>query len=213
MVQDKLHAVISVKDFKAIVLHADTLNAFVSARYSYATRPLQITYGGEGIHCELTLMTTGEVPGVLAGRGGLVTGRSSIAPITHDRRTSTEPNVQRNTLTAMAAPERPAARLHQQASARDSQWRQRPSPPPPQASLDDQSLFFPEREDDDRGWDAYNFDNENEDQLGWDGSANNLTRRSLVPDDPRPPPERLMRSLGDGTEEQRIAPTQRVSQV
>ncbi|KAI9885167.1 MAG: hypothetical protein M1823_003054 [Watsoniomyces obsoletus] len=213
IVQEKLHVVISVKDFKAIVLHADTLNVSVSARYSYASRPLQITYGADGMDCEFTLMTTGELPGGLVERAGLISGRSSVAPITRNGRTSAEPNVPRNTLGAMAPPERPTARLHRQASARESEGRRRPSPPLPQASLDDQSLFFPEREDDDRGWDAYNFDNENEDQLGWDGSANDLARPSLVPGDPRPPPQSVVRPVGDGVEEERIAPTQRVSQV
>lgn len=52
-----------------------------------------------------------------------------------------------------------------------SQRRSRPSPPPPKASVDPESLFLPA--DDDEPWDERNFEDE-EDTLGWDASVDNV---------------------------------------
>lgn len=63
-VQPGLHTIISVKDFKAIVLHADTLKTSLQAYYSHPTRPLQFSYGCDGMICDFTLMTSGDYDGV-----------------------------------------------------------------------------------------------------------------------------------------------------
>ncbi|EAT84645.2 hypothetical protein SNOG_08369 [Parastagonospora nodorum SN15] len=59
-VQPGLHIVVSVKDFKAIVVHADTLKTSLKAYYSQPTKPLQFSYGCDGLTCEFTLMTSGD---------------------------------------------------------------------------------------------------------------------------------------------------------
>lgn len=58
--QEGSHIHISVKDFRAIVTHAETLKGPISAYYSQPTRPLQFSYQNYGMHCEFTLMTTGD---------------------------------------------------------------------------------------------------------------------------------------------------------
>ncbi|KAI9753191.1 MAG: hypothetical protein M1815_006309 [Lichina confinis] len=94
-----------------------------------------------------------------------------------------------------------------------SEVRRRPSPPPPKASLDDRSLFFPEDEDDDDGrWNAYTSDHDGEDLLGWDASVNPSRN------DTSTRPRELVRTaseqdVGQAGREDRIAPTQRISQV
>jgi cell cycle checkpoint control protein RAD9A len=59
-VEDKLHIVISVKDFRAIIQHAGITGNDVSARYSLPARPIQLTYSGDAITCEFLIMTVGE---------------------------------------------------------------------------------------------------------------------------------------------------------
>ena len=58
--EDGVHVAVSLKDFKAIVVHADSLHASVAAYYSDAGCPLQVTYEQEGMNCEFTLMTLGD---------------------------------------------------------------------------------------------------------------------------------------------------------
>ena len=76
-VEEELHITISLKDFKvfhphyscnmptdernsqAIIHHADSLSATISAYYSDPGRPLQVQYDRDGMDCEFTLMTTG----------------------------------------------------------------------------------------------------------------------------------------------------------
>ena len=57
--QEQLHIAISVKDFKNIVVHADTMGTIITAMYSQPSRPLQFSYTKEGMKCEFTLMTIG----------------------------------------------------------------------------------------------------------------------------------------------------------
>ena len=54
---DDLHIAINVKDFKNMVLHAETLKTTVAAMYSVPAKPMQFSYGALGIRCEFTLMT------------------------------------------------------------------------------------------------------------------------------------------------------------
>jgi len=62
-VAEKLHIVISVKDFKSIITHAGITNTIVKALYSQPSSPMQITYSDEGLLCEFILMTIGESRG------------------------------------------------------------------------------------------------------------------------------------------------------
>ncbi|KAH0558673.1 hypothetical protein GP486_004674 [Trichoglossum hirsutum] len=193
-VEEKLHIAFSVKDFKAIVTHADSLNSSVTALYSKPTRPLQIAYESDnGMLCEFTLMTIGDY------RGGSVTPAPSIArakPNTHGDRQTPAPSQP-----VMPPPSQPPPRQRQN----------RPSPPPPQASLNPESLFFPEDDDPSGAWDD-RYEREEEDLLGWDGSEENellASRLGRI--------EKFKDAREKGNEDSRdsesaIPPTQRVSQ-
>ncbi|KAL7268797.1 hypothetical protein RUND412_008568 [Rhizina undulata] len=54
---DELHIGISLKDFKAIVAHADSIHGTIAGYFSTAGNPLQLHYEHEGMSCEFTLMT------------------------------------------------------------------------------------------------------------------------------------------------------------
>lgn len=59
-VEDKLHIIVGVKDFRAIIQHAGITGNDLSARYSIPARPIQLSYHGDGMNCEFLLMTVGE---------------------------------------------------------------------------------------------------------------------------------------------------------
>ena len=171
-VDEQLHIGISVKDFKAIVAHAETLKTSITASYSFPTRPMQLSYQDRGLQCDFTLMTIGDY------RGGTVTP----APATVSRQPSAAASIERPPArqdsaakTAAPAPStinmlppgQPASRSF--AREPQSQKIQRPSPPPPKPSMNPESLFLPQDEDEDRQWGERNYDDE--DTVGWSASA------------------------------------------
>lgn len=176
-VEENIHIGISVKDFKAIVMHAETLKASITALFSRPSRPMQLAYGEYGMQCEFTLMTIGEYRGGSVTPSPAVARNTSVAP--SDRQTSNPPSTvqppaqdhRREITNAMPPPVQPASRSFTREPP--SQRPPRPSPPPPKASLDEESLFVPVDNDDDRGWGEMNLD-EDEDTLGWDPSAKNV---------------------------------------
>ena len=170
--EEQLHIGISVKDFKAIVTHAETLKTSIMALYSFPTRPMQLSYHEHGMQCEFTLMTIGNY------RGGSVTPAPAMvrqmSPAPAERSLSRQPTAQtvvQPKKTTMPPPSQPLSRSFTKEP--QSQRTQRPSPPPPKASLDPDSLFLPADEDDDRIWGEKTYDDE-QDTLGWDASANNV---------------------------------------
>ena len=171
-IEEQLHVGISVKDFKAIVTHAETLKTSITALYTFPTRPLQLSYEDHGMRCEFTLMTIGEY------RGGSVTPAPAAIPqapaASAARMPSRESTVQDAVQTKsdkMPPPAQPASRSFTKKSP--NQRIPRPSPPPPQASMDPESLFLPIEEDEDRVWAERNYE-EDEDTLGWNASASNV---------------------------------------
>ncbi|XHG02437.1 hypothetical protein AWENTII_005788 [Aspergillus wentii] len=171
---DNLHVAINLKDFKAVIAHADTVNARITARYTVPCRPMQLAYDFEGVRTEYTLMTRGE----------------------SDNNT---PNSSRPTIPQLSARQTPApvsARVSQANTSTSSNSRQMPPPrsrsarpltgtpavrvpetnvepqQPPAASINFDSLFVPA--DDDGQWDVPNDEEEAEDMLGWDATADQV---------------------------------------
>lgn len=177
-----------------MIIHAETLRTSVQAHYSFPTRPMQIAYQEHGMRCEFTLMTIGDYKGTSVPPAPITVRNSSATPrdTRHSRQASVQPTqstshraVDDRANEAMPPPSQPASRSftrmpHNQPDAGSfqretlSQRPPRPSPPPPKASLDPESLFLPAG-DDDRQWDETNYDEE-EDILGWDASANQVGR-------------------------------------
>ncbi|KAL8946427.1 MAG: hypothetical protein Q9222_007179 [Ikaeria aurantiellina] len=249
-VEDKVHVAINVKDFKAIVLHAESLKTSIQAFYSFPTRPMQLTYDGNGLQCEFTLMTIGDYRNSSLTPAPITVRNSSVLPTNAEasRQASIQPTQQSShrvndgqDKATMPPPSQPASRSFMRGPEVQSvpggfrqeslsQRPSRPSPPPPKASLDPESLFLPAA-DDDRQWDETNYEDE-EDSLGWDASARQVSRAQSCPDQ-RPIPyipkdESALRSPQQASEgpsryssvpawpegaDQRIAPTQRLSEI
>ena len=165
-VQPGLHIIISVKDFKAIVVHADTMKTNLKAYYSHPTRPLQFSYGADGLLCEFTLMTSGDYNAASApptpASATQMPSRASVSMDARDNR-------------SMPPPVEPASR---QPSRRQIGSRQAASPG--RQPQDRESLFV--GEEDDTQWEPADYHNE-EEALGWDASADrNATNFSTFQD-------------------------------
>ncbi|CAI4219072.1 unnamed protein product [Parascedosporium putredinis] len=59
-VEDELHIIVPVRDFRAIIQHAGTVGTELSTRYSTPGQPIKIWYLGDGMYCDFLLMTVGE---------------------------------------------------------------------------------------------------------------------------------------------------------
>lgn len=169
--QEGVNIGIVVKDFKAIISHANTLRADVAARYSHPNRPLQLAYERNGMTCEFTLMTR-------IGRGTSVSTAGTPARELSARPASVAPQQNHvpvpaapsRALSEMAPPNPPASRSFVRPEI-SQQQEQEEGASPPSASLNPNSLFVPA--DDDRQWDEPEY-NDDEDMIGWDASADNV---------------------------------------
>jgi cell cycle checkpoint control protein RAD9A len=174
--QENVHIVINVKDFKAIVTHAETLRGSITAYFSSPNRPLQFSYGSSGMHCEFTLMTSGDQRGasstptprfVSTRPNGISSRQPSAVPAQGNHR--------------VAAEMPPPARL----SAARSSSSQIPHPTPREQvqpartsteDPDPESLFVPRGDgDEDETWDTPNYQQDDDEMLGWDVSNENFS--------------------------------------
>ncbi|RCI07618.1 hypothetical protein L249_1679 [Ophiocordyceps polyrhachis-furcata BCC 54312] len=192
-VEDKLHIVISVKDFRAIIQHAGGTGNVLSARYSLPARPIQLTYTSDVMSCEFLIMTVGERgsnPDQKTKKGRKNAARHGAARLeATSRRTSVDPSEttgQKPSQVSRAGP--PTASMMQQPSkpvpniapakasaSRMGAFDLRPSQkPPPPPTLQSESLFV-----EDEGWEPVRDEYEDGDEdarLEWDHSAEpNLT--------------------------------------
>lgn len=213
-VQAGLHIIISVKDFKAIVIHADALKTSLKAYYSHPTRPLQFSYGCDGLLCEFTLMTSGDYAGApptpTPAPQTANSRRTSRAPSTSTEHTETH-----TMRSDMPPPTEPASRRNRTGRLRNPGSRQNSTMSQVQpAQTDSESLFIPDdddvrrQEEEESAWAPVDYDKE--ETLGWDASANHDA--SVFP---------TFRDSGSGSGSTNNAadnneifePTQRVSQV
>jgi cell cycle checkpoint control protein RAD9A len=212
-VEDKLHVVISVKDFKAIATHAGITSTTVSAAYSYPFSPMLLKYNDEGMTCEFILMTIGDERDALTAPGLAGSRSGSSRPSARQHLEATSSRSGASAATSMPPPPRSAAPSIAREAAKPRTLG--PSPPPPQPSLQSDALFFPE-EDDDRRWDPV--DEEDEEMLAWDASAEDENSTAPTLNRGLQGRQRQNQSNSDGDNirsgsTQRLPPTQRVSQV
>ncbi|KAL6706589.1 hypothetical protein ACN47E_005345 [Coniothyrium glycines] len=213
-VQPGLHIIISVKDFKAIVSHADTLKTSLKAFYSLPMRPLQFSYGCDGLVCEFTLMTSGAsnaAPPTPTPAPQALSRQASRAASTTTGRTET-----RNLRPNMPPPIEPASRRDRSGRVRNPGSRQ--SSATAQTSTleqDPESLFIPDGEDaslreqeEESVWAPMDY--EKEETLGWDASANHDA--SVFPTF-RDSAGTSRTPTTDSNSTEVFEPTQRVSQV
>lgn len=194
--EEDIHITISVKDFRAIVTHAETLKGSMTAYFSRPSRPLQFFYQAVGMTCEFTLMTRGDdstpsatpsEPRAASTRPGSrqPSHQASLAPAIASRQSSTEQarTIVRNAqptemappasrpATDMAPPPRPititALRERRQLNA----LKREPSQSTTASQRDSESLFMPRQDNDESQWDPPDFEGEPEEMLGWDANA------------------------------------------
>ncbi|KAF3491455.1 DNA repair protein rad9 [Arthroderma uncinatum] len=233
-VEEGLHVAISVKDFRAIILHADTLKTQITARYTRPCRPLQFSYDVPGMMCEFTLMTRGE--GVDETES--VPSQTNVA-----RELSARPMQQpvANAPVERGSSVRLSGREQQQQTQVQTQVRSQPQmqmPPPasqrqetkpiippgslaPVAPIDHESLFV--AVDDDHQWDEprYGDEEEQEDMLRWDANLDQEALRQSLGGTIRDNVSRMEpvneQNMPDAnpTEDDTmgIPPTQRISQI
>lgn len=176
LVEDNMHIAINLKDFKAVVAHAETANATVTARYTRPCKPLQLTYEFEGVSAEFTIMTRGEVGGETAP----TSSRAGMAPLSQRQTPAPAPISVSRTHTPHGAAQAtqmpaPAPRVRsirplkgtstQEHLAQTASERHSAST----VSMEFDGLFVPA--DDDRQWDEMNDEEEAQDILGWDASG------------------------------------------
>ena len=168
-----MHIIISVKDFKAIVIHADTLKTILKACYSQPARPLQFCYTSEGVYCEFTLMTAGDHSEVPTPSAAVMPTRASTRA---QSAVSERPGCRSGRL-EMPPPVVPVSRASTR-RLRNPGSAKRATPPRP-ADPDPESLFIPADEEDNR-WDPVDYRND-EETLGWDASADDVSLERLLP--------------------------------
>ncbi|KAI9368498.1 Rad9-domain-containing protein [Aspergillus egyptiacus] len=215
LADDGMHLAISLKDFKAVIAHAETTRALVTARYTRPCRPLQLAYDFEGIRTEFTLMTAGE-----AGPEDIATSsrpaqqlsaRQTPAPVQINRGSSTAAAEARQMPPPRSRPIRPLTGTASR-SREPSTQATATTQPPPSAKFD--SLFVPA--DDDRQWDvAEDEEPEAEDMLGWDATADPNNPDSMGPllRDSEPSLREADEMDLSHQDEMGIPPTQRISQL
>ena len=175
-VQAGLHIIISVKDFKAIVVHADTLKTSLKAFYSQPTRPLQFSYGCDGLLCEFTLMTSGDYTTAPPTPTPAPQSHSS-RQASHAPSAATERTENHSVRSGMPPPSKPASRRGPTGKVRNPGSRQGSTTAQFQAAQqDNESLFIPDEEENRRQEEEEDawapLDYEKEETLGWDASAN-----------------------------------------
>jgi cell cycle checkpoint control protein RAD9A len=210
-VQEGLHIGIIVRDFRAIVAHAETMRAQVNAHYSRGNRPMQISYKSGGLLAEFTLMTRATSTNVPTDSRAATPARDlSVRPVVQRLPIDQESSVSTTTQAASNMPP-PATGISSRAPTVPppfSKSNSKDSPPAPSASLNPDSLFIPADEDE-RQWDEPSYDEE-PDIVTWDNasaSTSNRRIRDSESDSFRSVPDRRPGMFHE------IAPTQRLSQV
>ena len=177
MVEDNMHVAINLKDFKAIVGHAETANATVTARFTRPCRPLQLEYRFEGVHAEFTIMTRGQADDDVSSSRATIP-RQTPAPIPVPARLSEPQPSAPNTMPPPPPRSRSIRPLNGSSTQENLSQKSRADRPLASGlSMDFDSLFVPA--DDDRQWDEMN-EEEPQDILGWDASGTQVCCQILL---------------------------------
>ncbi|KAJ5352957.1 Rad9/Ddc1 [Penicillium brevicompactum] len=208
MVEDNMHVAINLKDFKAIVGHAETANATVTARFTRPCRPLQLEYRFEGVHAEFTIMTRGQADDEVPSSRATIP-RQTPAPIPVPARLSEPQPSAPNTMPPPPPRSRSIRPLNGSSTQENLSQKSRADRPLASGlSMDFDSLFVPA--DDDRQWDEMN-EEEPQDILGWDASGTQDAFGASIRD--AEPEFKGNERAEEPDDEMGLPPTQRLSQV
>jgi len=135
-------------------------------------------YREGGMTSEFILMTVGDFRE--NSKTPMAATGSRSGPSKGNPRKALEATASRNDSTS-SSPMAPPSRRTASNIVRDNTRSRvsRPSPPPPQPSIESNSLFLPETEDD-RSWDPVGDNYEDEEMLGWDAGADNVCPTSKI---------------------------------
>ncbi|KAG7290704.1 hypothetical protein NEMBOFW57_000707 [Staphylotrichum longicolle] len=214
-VQDKLHIIISVKDFRAILQHAQMTSGALTTCYSNPGRPMKLSYNTDGVLCEFILMTVGEKDAMTQKHKNPRASAAKAAAPQLDSASHRGSSVVNDH--QQAPPGSASASKHPQQKTpvrpRQPAFEIRPSPMPPPTTARSDSLFVDQAEDDEQ-WEPVNPDEEEEGETGrleWNATdePNPSSLRigsylSKQAEAQETPPERLVSGL---------EPTQRLSDV
>lgn len=136
--EEDVHIVVNVKDFKAIVTHAESLKALMSAQFSRPGRPLLFRYTDRGLTCEFILMTTGisqavppaTAPKVASTRpGGQASRQSSTVPLRLSRQSTVDLDASTRQPSVASGPSRqPSHAISQTVERRNTEMAPPPKP-------------------------------------------------------------------------------------
>ena len=172
-VEDELHIIVPVRDFRAIIQHAGTVGTELSTRYSTPGQPIKIWYLGDGMYCDFLLMTVGERgnPGQKVRRQGRARAKE---PVTKQldagsRRASAAPSEPPpdRVPAPNPTPQPSVARANVQ---RRSYFEMRPSQMPPPSRIMSDSLFVGNQDEDEEWAPVRDEDDEEDARLEWDGT-------------------------------------------
>ncbi|KAL4964186.1 putative DNA repair protein rad9 [Aspergillus stella-maris] len=224
LADDAMHIAINCKDFRAIISHADSSGASLTARFTRPCQPLQLAYDFEGARAEYTLMTTGaaspeDLPSSSRAVRELSARQASVPPVPAQVRAPAGRSTSATTNTRPMAPPRgrPVRPLTGTATTTTgttpATQTQDTTQPPPASSIKFDSLFVPA--DDDHQWDvAEDEEAEPEDMLGWDATADPNNDDGMGPflRDTEPGSRRDPMDISE-KDEMGIPPTQKMSQL
>lgn len=182
-VAEKLHIIINVRDFRAILQHANWTSSELNAVYSRPGRPMKISYSGDGIICDFILMTVDEKSTGAAQKRGKTqtTARPVARPASNSA--SNRPASEANNTAGRASPSQPQQQAQNPQAQmppprrpnapRSSQFDIRAPLKQPSSTFKSDSLFLPQPDEDEQ-WEPVNPDDDEEGgenaRLEWDAS-------------------------------------------
>lgn len=190
-VAEKLHIIISVRDFRAILQHATNwTSGNLNATYSRPGRPMKIFYGRDGIDCDFVLMTVDEKSTAVQKKGQSKAATKAARPALNAAPNTPAAGANNDSRQATPAPPRqqqePQAKMpppaRRSTAPRSSQFDIRAPLVQPQSTLKSESLFLPQP-DDDETWAPVNPDEEEEGEnprLEWDASYEPVSVSGLL---------------------------------
>jgi cell cycle checkpoint control protein RAD9A len=187
-VENKLHIIISVKDFRAILQHAQSTSGALAAKYSNPGRPMKLQYEADGIMCEFILMTVGEKDATAPQK--MKNAKKAAMPARPVLEASSHRGSSVAAIETQQPPKeapRPSGQHRTPIRARQAQFEIRPPPIPPPGTARSEGLFVTQDEDDQQ-WDPANSGDEEDDgdnaRLEWDASAQPVRGTILFPSNP-----------------------------
>jgi len=200
-VEDKLHIIISVKDFRAILQHAQIISGDLTTCYSSPGRPMKLSYNSDGVFCEFILMTVGEEDAIgqkhknpransaaaRATRPELDSGARRGSSVVNENKNRNSQAAQVQTSLRNPAPQhKTPIRPRQPQFEIRPQPNQQPNPPPPASARSTRSdSLFVGQADDDQQWEPLNPEEEEDegqnDRLEWNSNNEPVFCLSLRP--------------------------------